>query len=206
MNGWWQNEFCLQHLQVKEEGWWVVLGNPKADELCALKRVSFGSHTTFSLSIQASQQDLGSLKLYLMCDSYLGMDQEIVVPSEYTPAGAAVSLLASDTYNVFCPFSLKAEGVCLQLSVFALIPVVSQQVKGLTTHVIPGLQLKDAQMDANPFINLQYLQGGQGRGRSQLPSRVDDNTDANPSRVAKSWNNKEASSSGRRRGRQRHQE
>ena len=80
--------------QVKEEGWWVVLGSPEADELYALKRISFGSHTTFSLSIRASQQDLQGLKLYLMCDSYLGMDQELVVPTRRASAGINVSGLA----------------------------------------------------------------------------------------------------------------
>ena len=76
----------------------MVLGSPEADELYALKRVSFGSHTTFSLSIQASQQDLQGLKLYLMCDSYLGMDQEIAVPTEQTSAGMTVSAFIAEMH------------------------------------------------------------------------------------------------------------
>lgn len=69
------------------------MGNPDADELYALKRVSFGSHTTFSLSIQASQEDLQGLKLYLMCDSYLGMDQEIAVPTQHSSPGTKVGIM-----------------------------------------------------------------------------------------------------------------
>ena len=79
-------------LQVKEEGWWVVLGNPESDELYALKRISFGSQTSFSLSIQASSPELQALRLYLMCDSYLGMDQETSVPSKLA-SGRPVSSL-----------------------------------------------------------------------------------------------------------------
>lgn len=58
----------------------MVLGNPETDELLALKRASFSTQTIFSLSIQASAQELQDLRLYLMCDSYLGMDQEVAVP------------------------------------------------------------------------------------------------------------------------------
>merc|ERR1712167_431323 len=40
--------------KAKEEGWWLVIGDPKANSLLCIKR--------FTLS--------------LMCDSYLGCDQE----------------------------------------------------------------------------------------------------------------------------------
>jgi hypothetical protein len=62
---------------LKEEGWWVVLGDPESDELYALKRVSFGSQTSFTLSFQCPNPHLQQVVLYLMCDSYLGMDQQI---------------------------------------------------------------------------------------------------------------------------------
>ena len=75
---------ALANSQVKEEGWWVVLGNPETDELFALKRVSFGAHTTFSLSIQAAATDLQGLRLYLLCDSYLGIGPGDCSPPQFT--------------------------------------------------------------------------------------------------------------------------
>lgn len=49
------------------------------DELHALKRISFGAQTSFTLNVLALPEDLQDLKLYLLCDSYLGMNQEIAL-------------------------------------------------------------------------------------------------------------------------------
>ena len=56
-----------------------MLGDPASDELHALKRVSFGVQTSVALSFQAAAS-LQGLTLYLMCDSYLGMDQQYSIP------------------------------------------------------------------------------------------------------------------------------
>ena len=56
-----------------------MLGDPASDELHALKRVSFGAQTSVALSFQAAAS-LPGLTLYLMCDSYLGMDQQYPIP------------------------------------------------------------------------------------------------------------------------------
>ena len=56
-----------------------MLGDPASDELHALKRVSFGGQTSVALSFQAAAA-LQGLTLYLMCDSYLGMDQQYSIP------------------------------------------------------------------------------------------------------------------------------
>jgi len=58
----------------------VVLGDPDSDELYALKRVSFGSQTSFTLTFQCPNPDLQEAVLYLVCDSYLGMDQQLRIP------------------------------------------------------------------------------------------------------------------------------
>ncbi len=64
--------------QVKEEGWWLVLGDPDADELLALKRLSFGGRTTTKLVFPANDagQRRARLSLQLVSDSYAGLDQQ----------------------------------------------------------------------------------------------------------------------------------
>ncbi len=68
----------LVRAQVKEEGWWLVLGDPDADELLALKRLSFGGRTTTKLVFPANDagQRRARLSLQLVSDSYAGLDQQ----------------------------------------------------------------------------------------------------------------------------------
>lgn len=66
----------LLDCQVKEEGWWVVLGDPSNDELHALKRVSLRSSATCSLAFQAEPEAASRMALFLVCDSYVGLDQQ----------------------------------------------------------------------------------------------------------------------------------
>ncbi|KAI8916143.1 Sec63 Brl domain-containing protein [Gorgonomyces haynaldii] len=62
---------------TKDEGWWLVIGDPANKALLGIKRVHFlNQHQLeldFSVPEKTGQQ---SLKLYLMCDSYMGVDQE----------------------------------------------------------------------------------------------------------------------------------
>ncbi|KAL3683377.1 hypothetical protein R1sor_001399 [Riccia sorocarpa] len=59
--------------KVKEEGWWLILGNPEKSELLALKRVTFVDHLKTTLSIPSLSQDT---VLFLVSDCYLGLDQQ----------------------------------------------------------------------------------------------------------------------------------
>lgn len=71
---------------MKEEGWWLLLGDPRTDQLLALKRLSFGA--TAHAKLQFPGEGLGSsapgggqdgrraLVLHLISDSYLGLDQK----------------------------------------------------------------------------------------------------------------------------------
>ena len=60
----------------KEEQWWLVVGDPKANTLLAIKRVSLQRKATQSLAFQApSKLGRHELKLYFMSDSYIGCDQ-----------------------------------------------------------------------------------------------------------------------------------
>jgi hypothetical protein len=65
---------------MKEEGWWLVVGDCASGELYALKRVGFLANTSVKLKVPSSALD-GELMLYCMSDCYLGLDQQIVLTS-----------------------------------------------------------------------------------------------------------------------------
>lgn len=74
---------CLVLDQVKEEGWWLVLGDVDTHELLALKRISFADHTTARLTfpvINGAGREMAGVTLFFMSDSYLGLDQQYFVP------------------------------------------------------------------------------------------------------------------------------
>lgn len=64
----------------KEEQWWLVLGDTKANTLLAIKRVKLGRASNATLSFVApAAPGPARLMLYFMCDSYMGADQEYEV-------------------------------------------------------------------------------------------------------------------------------
>jgi pre-mRNA-splicing helicase BRR2 len=82
--------------KVKEEGWWLVVGNPKTNQLLAIKRVNLQRRTKVKLEFAAPAPDASGeegaegkqqLMLYFMCDSYLGCDQEYEFELNVGPAG-----------------------------------------------------------------------------------------------------------------------
>ncbi|KAI3844843.1 hypothetical protein MKX03_004564 [Papaver bracteatum] len=63
--------------KAKEEGWWLVVGDSKANQLLAIKRVSLQRKSKVKLEFAApAETGRKSYTLYFMCDSYLGCDQE----------------------------------------------------------------------------------------------------------------------------------
>lgn len=60
----------------KDEGWWLVIGDPKSKYLLAIKRVHFQSKYELSLDFKPEISGKQELVLYFMCDSYIGVDQE----------------------------------------------------------------------------------------------------------------------------------
>lgn len=80
-------------LQVKEEGWWLVVSDQSDTELLALKRLSFSTATTVRLTFPAaavnapggdggggdSHREDECVVLHLISDSYLGLDQRHTV-------------------------------------------------------------------------------------------------------------------------------
>ncbi|KAL8109951.1 DExH-box ATP-dependent RNA helicase DExH12-like [Apium graveolens] len=63
--------------KAKEEGWWLVVGDTKSNQLLAIKRVPLQKKLKVKLDF-AAPAEVGkkNYTLYFMCDSYMGCDQE----------------------------------------------------------------------------------------------------------------------------------
>ncbi|KAL3438665.1 Sec63 Brl domain-containing protein [Aspergillus tetrazonus] len=59
----------------KMENWWLVVGDEKTRNLLAIKRVTIGRKLELRLDYTVPTPGEHELTLYLMCDSYVGVDQ-----------------------------------------------------------------------------------------------------------------------------------
>merc|ERR1719330_2212904 len=73
----------------REEGWWVVIGDPKSNTLLSIKRLTLQQKAKFMLDFIAPKPGKYSFVLYFMSDSYLGCDQEYKFSLEIGEAGSA---------------------------------------------------------------------------------------------------------------------
>ncbi|XP_034244320.1 putative U5 small nuclear ribonucleoprotein 200 kDa helicase isoform X2 [Thrips palmi] len=62
--------------QKREEGWWVVIGDPKTNSLLSIKRLTLQQRANVKLDFVAPSPGHHSYTLYFMSDAYLGCDQE----------------------------------------------------------------------------------------------------------------------------------
>lgn len=62
--------------KVKDEAWWLVLGNTVTSELYALKRVSFSDHLVTHMDLPSTSMMSQGSKLILVSDCYLGYELE----------------------------------------------------------------------------------------------------------------------------------
>ncbi|KAI9845853.1 MAG: DEIH-box ATPase [Sclerophora amabilis] len=60
----------------KTENWWVVVGEEKSKSLLAIKRVTVQRRLEMKLEFVVADPGEHDLTLYLMCDSYVGVDQD----------------------------------------------------------------------------------------------------------------------------------
>lgn len=60
----------------KMENWWLVVGEEKSRNLLAIKRVTIGRELKVRLEYTVPSAGEHKLKLLLMSDSYIGVDQE----------------------------------------------------------------------------------------------------------------------------------
>ena len=63
-------------MQKREEGWWVVIGDPKANGLISIKRLTLQQKAKVKLDFVAPSPGRHSYVLFFMSDSYMGCDQE----------------------------------------------------------------------------------------------------------------------------------
>ncbi|CAH0388452.1 unnamed protein product [Bemisia tabaci] len=62
--------------QKREEGWWIVIGDPKANSLLSIKRLTLQQKAKVKLDFNAPNPGHHTYTLYFMSDAYLGCDQE----------------------------------------------------------------------------------------------------------------------------------
>lgn len=60
----------------KDESWWLVVGDEDSDVLLGIKRITFEQETDIDVAFVPQKAGEQKLKLYFMCDSYLGCDQD----------------------------------------------------------------------------------------------------------------------------------
>lgn len=64
----------------KDENWWLVVGDPSANALLAIKRITLQRKARAKLEFAAPEiPGRASLTLFVMCDSYIGCDQEFEI-------------------------------------------------------------------------------------------------------------------------------
>jgi pre-mRNA-splicing helicase BRR2 len=56
--------------------WWLIVGEPSTRQLLSIKRVTLKRTVTVNLEFTLPQGS-HALKLYLICDSYMGADHDI---------------------------------------------------------------------------------------------------------------------------------
>ncbi|XP_022834778.1 putative U5 small nuclear ribonucleoprotein 200 kDa helicase [Spodoptera litura] len=74
--------------QKREEGWWVVIGDPKTNTLLSIKRVSLARSAKVRLDFVCGAPGRHTYTLYFMSDAYLGADQEYKFTAEVAEAAS----------------------------------------------------------------------------------------------------------------------
>lgn len=62
----------------KIANWWLVVGEPSTRQLCVIKKVTVGKSLNVKLEFTLPKGK-HALKLYVICDSYVGADHDIGV-------------------------------------------------------------------------------------------------------------------------------
>ncbi|KAG0487215.1 hypothetical protein HPP92_009310 [Vanilla planifolia] len=71
--------FVPRYPKMKDEAWWLVLGNVSTSELYALKRISFSDRLVTKMELPSMHINLQETKLFFISDCYLGLEQEIAI-------------------------------------------------------------------------------------------------------------------------------
>jgi activating signal cointegrator complex subunit 3 len=68
--------FVPRFPKVKDEAWWLIMGNTSTSELYGLKRVTFSDRLNTQMNFPSTPFTLQGMKLILVSDCYLGFDKE----------------------------------------------------------------------------------------------------------------------------------
>ncbi|CAK7322804.1 unnamed protein product [Dovyalis caffra] len=68
--------FAPRFPKLKDEAWWLVLGNTSTSELYALKRVSFSDRLVTHMELPSTLTSVQGMKFMLVSDCYIGFEQE----------------------------------------------------------------------------------------------------------------------------------
>eukprot|EP01086_Lenisia_limosa_P014921 TRINITY_DN4664_c0_g1_i2.p1 TRINITY_DN4664_c0_g1~~TRINITY_DN4664_c0_g1_i2.p1 ORF type:complete len:326 (+),score=97.24 TRINITY_DN4664_c0_g1_i2:398-1375(+) len=81
------NVFAPRYPQAKAEGWWLVVGDVEENSILAVKRVQLDRVAKAKIDFPVPET-VGEreLTLFVMCDSYLGVDQEFQFNLKITPS------------------------------------------------------------------------------------------------------------------------
>jgi len=97
---------CPRYPQAKSEGWWLIVGDPDTNEILAIKRLINLKQKTLQERLEFNAPENSGqyhYMLYLMSDSYLGVDQEFqlhfTVSSNSKSKQEHTSTTSSDTNN-----------------------------------------------------------------------------------------------------------
>ena len=81
---------ALHYPNPKREGWWLVVGDVKANSLLSIKRITLRQKAEVTLEFPApSEVGTHGYTLYFMCDSYLHVDQEYKFEVEVKEHGSS---------------------------------------------------------------------------------------------------------------------
>ncbi|XP_020701426.1 DExH-box ATP-dependent RNA helicase DExH14 isoform X3 [Dendrobium catenatum] len=75
--------FVPRFPKVKDEAWWLVLGNVTTSELYALKRVSFSDRMLTRMELPSTPLNFQETKLLLVSDCYLGLEQQYSIEASH---------------------------------------------------------------------------------------------------------------------------
>ena len=72
-----QQKVLISHFpKAKEPAWFLIVANQSKKDILAMKRVSFNRYASKNLTLALPADFLEEkLEMYLMCDSYIGLDQ-----------------------------------------------------------------------------------------------------------------------------------
>lgn len=65
----------LNFPKAKDASWFIIVANPRKDEILGMTRANFKRFASKNLTIVLPQDFIDeTLELHLICDSYIGMD------------------------------------------------------------------------------------------------------------------------------------